>query len=528
MKDDTDPTGQVGLKAISLRNFKGVGDEEVVIPLAPITLLFGANSAGKSTILHALLLIRQILCRGSLELWDSEEGADIGDFRNYVHRHDIERTVEIGVEIGVDDDGLMPIPMFGLEGIEAAAGTTIRMLFQISWHPYEKAPDLGVEIFYDNHFVQALWDDPWGLKIVALAPRLPDVLNDGSRDLPVDWREFVGAYGDQPEFDAEKQRWYFIGIPVEEIDLSPLGLGDSRGVDSEGPSSVHDQASEGLLIRGSPMVSFLYSAAIIPLYDLSMILKDLRHIGPMRKVPPRGFAPAAPRDGIAWSDGMAAWFHLLAPSSSSDRSRIFDAVEQLDLGYHVEEVLQLDSRVDPANLTLMRNFLAHEIDLPERAVEKFLECLRLGYRVVDANGRNIDLQDVGIGVSQVIPVVVAALAPGSTVVALEQPELHIHPRIQCLLADILAKAAIEDGRLLLVETHSEHLMLRFLRRVRETTNNELEQGMPTMTPSGFSVIWVENQGESGTEITSINITSDGDFKERWPSGFFSERRREIF
>jgi predicted ATPase len=126
-----------------------------------------------------------------------------------------------------------------------------------------------------------------------------------------------------------------------------------------------------------------------------------------------------------------------------------------------------------------------------------------------------------------VPVVIGAMAPGYNLLAVEQPELHVHPAIQCSLADVLALQVIDKDRQLLLETHSEHLMLRLLRRVRETTEGELPVDAPKLTPDDLSVLYVASDAE-GMMITPLPVTEDGDFSRPWPKGFFSERRGELF
>ena len=78
--------------------------------------------------------------------------------------------------------------------------------------------------------------------------------------------------------------------------------------------------------------------------------------------------------------------------------------------------------------------------------------------------------DVGMGVSQLLPIVVAVLDPGRPeLTAIEQPELHVHPGIQVELGDLFAHQLDHMGNFL-IETHSEHLLLRLLRRIEETNN----------------------------------------------------------
>src|SRR4051794_26815753 len=89
---------------LRFRNIKGFADVAEV-PLAPITLLFGWNSAGKSTILQSLLLLKQTLeendpVRPSLVV--NGTLTHLGSFRNLVHRHEMGATVEIGVDAADD------------------------------------------------------------------------------------------------------------------------------------------------------------------------------------------------------------------------------------------------------------------------------------------------------------------------------------------------------------------------------------------------------------------------------------------
>ena len=80
---------------------------------------------------------------------------------------------------------------------------------------------------------------------------------------------------------------------------------------------------------------------------------------------------------------------------------------------------------------------------------------------------------------------------------------------------------------MLVETHSEHIMLRLLRRIRETSENEFPPGAPSLTADQVAVIYSE-QAADALKLTSLRIAADGDFIDRWPRGFFAERVKELF
>lgn len=93
------------IHALELENFKAFG-KRVHIPFAPITLIFGENSAGKSSILQSLNLLKQTLESADMEvlsLRQSENGiVDLGSFQEMLFDHDLKRTLSIRIEMSTD------------------------------------------------------------------------------------------------------------------------------------------------------------------------------------------------------------------------------------------------------------------------------------------------------------------------------------------------------------------------------------------------------------------------------------------
>src|SRR5438128_2335743 len=94
-----------GLRGFELGNFKAFGDTQS-IPIRPLTLIFGANSSGKSSVIHGLLLAHQSLVadreKGSLDVTRTEIGGDsvdLGGFRQFIHRRDASRRGEWSAEL---------------------------------------------------------------------------------------------------------------------------------------------------------------------------------------------------------------------------------------------------------------------------------------------------------------------------------------------------------------------------------------------------------------------------------------------
>ena len=94
--------------AVEIENFKGIG-RPVRIELRPITLLFGRNSAGKSTVLHALCYAHEILSHRNVDARKTSLGGDqidLGGFRQFVHAHDSTRPVRLRFELNLRDRDL--------------------------------------------------------------------------------------------------------------------------------------------------------------------------------------------------------------------------------------------------------------------------------------------------------------------------------------------------------------------------------------------------------------------------------------
>jgi predicted ATPase len=133
--------------------------------------------------------------------------------------------------------------------------------------------------------------------------------------------------------------------------------------------------------------------------------------------------------------------------------------------------------------------------------------------------------DVGFGIGQLLPIIVQGLLARGRVVCVEQPEIHLHPRLQAHVSDFLIKtsgAGRETDRRAprtqwIVETHSEAMILRLQRRMREGA----------ITPNDVSVLYVR-PGPTGSEIVPLRLAEDGTFIDEWPSGFFEERFDELF
>ncbi len=122
----------------------------------------------------------------------------------------------------------------------------------------------------------------------------------------------------------------------------------------------------------------------------------------------------------------------------------------------------------------------------------------------------VSIADVGFGVSQTLPVIVAlhAAEEGQTVY-LEQPEIHLHPRAQVAMAKVLSRA-VRRGVRLIVETHSSLLLLGVQTLVASDDG---------LTPTDVKLHWFQRSAEDGsTFLTSADLDETGAFGD-WPEDF---------
>ncbi len=147
----------------------------------------------------------------------------------------------------------------------------------------------------------------------------------------------------------------------------------------------------------------------------------------------------------------------------------------------------------------------------------------------DDAGRSLDFSKVGAGYSQMIPILVNLTSDYT--VLYKQPEVHLHPRMQSKIADCFIETVnnnrISFNNFRIVETHSEHFVLRLLRRVRESFRDELLHSSLTLKSNDFSLIYFKPIVDA-TEIYQIRVSENGDFIDDWPDGFFDERDEDIW
>jgi len=126
----------------------------------------------------------------------------------------------------------------------------------------------------------------------------------------------------------------------------------------------------------------------------------------------------------------------------------------------------------------------------------------------------VNLRDVGFGMSQLLPIVVeSVLSPRarSSLLLLEQPEIHLHPKAQADLGTFVADMA-RQGRRYLIETHSEYLVMRLATEVRRGK----------LSPDDIAMYFLSLDERGHTQVQPIPLEKDGRLPPpgEWPEGFF--------
>jgi hypothetical protein len=271
-------------------------------------------------------------------------------------------------------------------------------------------------------------------------------------------------------------------------------------------SEVIGQRATTQLGAGRPVLVEIEREAVLPLEDAAASIRSflrnrVTYLGPLREEPQVVYSPGAPAAaGFLGTKGeyTAAVLHTLAdqvidcpmPRGGSRPQRLRESVSMWLSHLRIAESIETGSLGRPG--------------------------LELKIREAGST-RPRDLTSVGVGVSQLVPVVVACLiARPESLVLLEQPELHLHPALQQGLADFLLRCS-EADRQLIVETHSDHLVSRLRYRIAaDTTEGLLDR---------LAFLHVEKDSAGRTSFTSVKPNQFGGF-DAWPAGFFDQSAEE--
>jgi predicted ATPase len=436
------------LTRLRFKHFKAWQDSGD-IRLAPLTVFFGTNSAGKTSIAQLLLLLKQTAessdRKRALHLGDDDAAVDLGTMEDVLHAHDLTQTlsVELAWTLG------SPLALEGTDFKASALSFQVGVRADAQLRPFVTSLAYGVV----------------GTKFV--------IGMDRRGDAPVDKFD-LRASGYKPK-RQQGRAWplpdptRFYGFPPE--------------------TTAHFQN-----------LAFVPDLAL----ELEHCLRDVYYVGPLREHPKRVYMWSGEEPDHVGVKGDRAIAAIL-----SARGRQFNFGKK-------QRLLGLDELV--ANRLLSMGLIAEFEVKPIAKHRKEHEVLVK----TSAGSPQVKLTDVGFGVSQVLPVIVECfyVPPRSTVI-FEQPEIHLHPRVQAELADVFVDAihARQNnearGCQFIVESHSEHFLRRLQRRIAEGV----------LAPDDAALYFVD-QNPKGASLQPLDVDAYGNIR-NWPAGFFGDEMEDL-
>jgi len=278
---------------------------------------------------------------------------------------------------------------------------------------------------------------------------------------------------------------------------------------------------------------------------------DRIHIGPLRTIPSdkqltfflrkshfsgtlSAFASLEP-SSRRWLDGTAAWwalaenehYHEFSGGGSQSGGNLLTSVN---------EWLSANQRLGLSHILNVSygsvNFATEQKNTPvvgwmgwrfQSSVPDVIATLQLQ----DLNlGLLVSMSEVGTGIPQLVPIIAAGFISHHTV-SVEQPELHLHPKLQTEIADFFISRWNANRVHFVVETHSEYIALRLLRRIREANNADVRHRDFSISEEDVAFYYFDPI-DGVTQVKRLHVSRDGEFIDRWPKGFFPEREAELF
>ncbi len=440
--------------------------------IAPVTLITGANSAGKSSLVAPLLAWAQTDGMPAL-LSTNGRHVEMGGFREMVHGGRKDGEIRIGLDMDASpkaDSQFVVDATFGES--TASSGLGLRAL-EIDGSYYTvrvKRSEAEYEMTYEAN--------PRDSKVISKIAKIVESAE-------------VSKESAVPDSDLLTT----VLAGVLEVETGQLL--------SSGGKSGPRQTIE----RGKPMVGGVALSEPAKMFE----------------------ALSANQDVL----GSVVWYRVtqLAQTLQSELSFVSSfrlapqrtyyevARASLAVGRHGENYVEQIAQWTAANARQLKHLRS---DLEELGILSALEIGRLGAGRMELMGqpkpdaRLTNLTDLGFGTSQVLPVLVAVnqLNPGSVFVV-AQPETHLHPEAQARLASYFVRLAKKRGITFIVETHSEYLINRLRRLV---ANGEIAE-------EDVSVAHVENTGREA-QVHPVELRADGQIVGA-PKDFFETHMMDV-
>lgn len=545
----------MNIKSFEVCNFKSI-EYSGKINFSKISILIGPNSSGKSSILQALLLMKQTFEteEPSIPLTLNGQFIQLGEYGDFIHEKDISRPFIIKFNFEEEDKSPYECEVCGkpyklkgwflkhvrelhpkywkskqsdISDDKYHLPKTSSLIFQYVYNSKTKAiilkelkienppssrglnlASLKIEQL-EKRIIKIVATSVNGKNIYTKSLKIPLSVENLDHDNMVNLVQYLTYRAPYYSYSKTYEKIALLKTDFgnvldfkfpEELDMRVYYFGRAP---SQLPRSLNEEQKIALGIE-----SGLYRISnymLNRIQDLHIFFKGIQHVGPLRNWPERIYFGTGGR-----------------PTSVGLR------------GEYTQELFWIDKRIGHEKLIKNINDWLMKLKLD---VE--LEVVSLGvgdiYQLrVKENDLSINIADVGFGMSQILPILTECInytigdsmkkkeikqrfyspfdfqtKKVNKLLITEQPEIHLNPRIQAELGDFFIHIA-ESEKTLLIETHSEHIISRIQRRVVDET----------LKPEDVVIYFISKKGNK-SDIKEISISRNGHFN-YWPEGFFQD------
>ena len=607
---------------IGIENFKAFGKMQR-IPLKPITLLYGPNSSGKSSLMQSLLMLKQTLEESGddkIVLLPKGNLVDLGGYQEFINGHIVKKDFRLSISFRyawqqmewydwIWEAEKCADPSLDFSFCQDKTGEILLKSINVS------------ESIHSDSIMQ--WKNIWTIPHLkrAIMKKKIQFEKNGETQADIDKWLFNLKRSvlvmDHMNLAHYLVRHYWDGYDVQ-IGICAGEKTRTRYTESDYPNKMQNELvilrnnikkkteeikieSDKLASTGSELKAADLGEKKDRIAILQAELKQLKQILRISKIIHQSLIdssfdeflkikhfPASnrlisvsncfPHDKIDLCGDEAGLFQaipdfVMLGTGEEEKCEIYDTLS------HVQELLPYASE-------LFKDYLRRIVyigplrEYPERVysysgnipshvgksgkytpdilmkrpdlvtkINEWFKRFEIGYKLkVDPLKRNlfaliltdiitdceVSPKDVGFGIGQILPILVQGALSENNILFIEQPEIHLHPRLQAELGSFVAEMAGRSkydpsldttidyeeekyGNQFIIETHSENLILRLQKLIRK---GELRK-------EDVAVIYFDKTTD-GTVATELRLNDKGEFIDPWPQGFFEESFNELF